>query len=183
MTQADDDATPSDAAPDEDDAMPSDAAPPAPEPEPEGRGAVLWAYGVSVVLIALAGYPGVAEKPRDSYPFSNYPMFSKARSENLRVKHVVAMTKGGDVRPVPPDLVVSDEVMQAKVTIRNAIRRKGEASKLCVKVAESIRAEPDWSDMTWVKVRTDTYNVLDWAEGRRDPKASKVHATCLIKRP
>jgi hypothetical protein len=67
------------------------------------------AFGTTLLLLVLA--PVVTQT--NGFPLSNYPMFSRHRDPSVRVVHVVAIAEGGSMRPVPPRLLDTPEIMQA----------------------------------------------------------------------
>lgn len=148
------------------------------------RGGRAWALSFSVVLLGAVLSPLARDPPRDDFPLSNYPMFSRRKDTgDVAVGHVVAIDGEGRGRPVPPRLVGSEEVMQAHETIRHAIRR-GRADVLCEAVAERVaEAGPSWADAVRIEVRTDRFDALAYFDGDRKPRSGRVHARCRVGRP
>src|SRR5688572_24475312 len=94
-------------------------------------------YGFSVAMLALVASPAFREPPRDSFPFSDYPMFAHGRPDpEMILEHAVGITADGDRIPLSP-LVSSDnrEVLQSLATIRRAIHGGPEAvARFCREV-------------------------------------------------
>jgi hypothetical protein len=132
----------------------------------------------SVGMIGLTLAPGVSQ--RDSFPLSNYPMFSTAQPRPW-ISVVVARDAEGNQRPIPPPLVANAEVMQAVQTIANAVKR-GQAKSLCERVAARIADEPDWQDAVEVQVQSRQFDPLAYftqPEGR-EPLRVRRRARCRV---
>jgi hypothetical protein len=132
----------------------------------------------SVVMIGLTIMPGFTD--RDSFPLSNYPMFSSAKLQPW-IAVVVARDAQGQQRPVPPRLVANAEVMQAAQTIGLAVKR-GQAKALCERVAARIADEPDWQTAVEVQVQSRQFDPRTYftsAEGR-EPLRVRRKARCPV---
>lgn len=87
---------------------------------------------------------------RDSFPLSTFPMFSKARPNVVSIARVMATGEDSEA-PVPPAVVASGEVLQAKVAIARAASSPAEAAKLCAAVAERLRTRGTASTLLVVR--------------------------------
>lgn len=113
---------------------------------------------------------------RDSFPLSDYPMFSRPRSTTESVDTAVLVEIGGTVRRLSPTQISgNDEVIIAAVNVTDAIRN-GNANELCDEIASRL------DDGGTVEVVTEVFDALEWYEGRRTPLARTVHATCEVPR-
>lgn len=140
-----------------------------------------YGYVVSALLLGAVVYPLQTEPPRDSFPLSTFPMFSKSRPAFITIGHVVGVGADGQTLPIPPDLVASGEVLQAKVAIHNTIQRGRRATQqLCAEVTARIAADPDYAWVVSVEVRTDRYQVAGYFSGARKPVWSRTHARCPV---
>ena len=140
-----------------------------------------WAYSVSLALVGAVLWPLQQNKPEDSFPLSTYPMFSRKRPTELSLDHVVAVSAARQ-EAVPPKLVASGEVLQAKATITQKLRRgRRGAEDLCRQVADRLRGEEDWRWANHVEVRSDRYLVLGYFSGAKKPIWSRVHARCDLE--
>ncbi len=134
----------------------------------------------SVGLIALLFVPILRDPPRDGFPLSNYPMFSSAKErKNARIVHVVGYSTEGRHRPIPPDVLGTEEVMQAYQIVQVAIRR-GQAADLCRRTAERVAADADHADIERLEVRTDFYDAIGYFAGETRPGGTRVHAACPV---
>lgn len=134
-----------------------------------------WALVVSGVLLGLVAWPAV--HGRDGFPFSSYPMFAKPRPRVARIPHVVAFTAESRHRPVPPDRLGTDEVMQAFRTVDIAIAR-GDAEALCQRVRATLAGDTAWADAVRIEVREDWFDVIAYWRGDRKPRKQKIAASC-----
>jgi hypothetical protein len=98
-----------------------------------------WAYlvgGCTLLAVLWPLYSGV-----DSFPLSNYPMFSRPRGQPVLFS-VVASSSAGSEWSVPSALVGSDEVLQTKVLIQRAVDGgRAAMAELCTSVAGRISAQ------------------------------------------
>src|SRR5690606_11333539 len=78
----------------------------------------VWAALVSTVMLAAVAWPAV--RGSDGFPLSNYPMFSRPKDSIVQVYHVVAHSREGRHRPLPPAVLGTDEIMQAYQTVKFA---------------------------------------------------------------
>lgn len=137
------------------------------------------AFGTSLLVLVLA--PVVTRT--NGFPLSNYPMFSTHRDPSVRVVHVVAVAEGGGMRPVPPRLLDTPEIMQASQTAFVAAKSTEGAIELCSRVAANVAdAGEAWGDVVMLELRTDRYDAVKYWLGERKPQRSKVHARCKVDR-
>ncbi|MBL4686046.1 MAG: hypothetical protein JKY37_15740 [Nannocystaceae bacterium] len=139
---------------------------------------------LGLAMFAAVLSPSLRSPPTDGFPLSNYPMFSRARNTAaMRIAHVVAFDEGGRGRPVAPHLLGSDEVMQARQTVRLAVRAgRGVALDLCHRTVTAMRqAGGSWADAVRVEVRVDTYDAIAYFEGETRPHASRTIASCPVE--
>jgi hypothetical protein len=95
-----------------------------------------WAYLVSGVVLLAVLWPLFSRE--DSFPLSNYPMFSRPRGQPVLFS-VVASSSDGAEWSVPSALVGSDEVLQTKVLIQRAVDGGRKAmAELCGSVARRV---------------------------------------------
>jgi hypothetical protein len=136
-------------------------------------------------MLGLTLSPLLRSRASDSFPLSTYPMFSQGRREPTAVvERAVGVTEGGARRPIPPRLVGSDEVLQARAIVaRTAARGAGAARALCKDIAARLPATEGFADVAWVELRTDTFDAVAFFAGREEPSASKVHARCKVGAP
>jgi hypothetical protein len=145
-----------------------------------GRGQRVWVAAWSVGLLLAVLWPILRDPPQDGFPLSNYPMFSAdRRNADAEIGHVVGFSREGRHRPVPPELLGTEEIMQASQTVRVAIRG-GFAADLCRRTAARVQADPDHADLERLEVRTDWYDALAYFAGDTKPRRTHVHARCPV---
>ncbi len=89
-------------------------------------------------------------------------------------------TAGGEVRPLPPRVLGTFEVMQAAQTARIASKRSDHADRLCTRVAAALHDDAALAtEFVAVEVRTDRYDIVSyWQTGR--PLDGTLHASCPV---
>lgn len=140
-----------------------------------------WALTFAVALTFAILWP--AYRGVDGFPLSNYPMFSRPKSTSARVYHVLGVSSEGRHRPVSPEIVGTDEIMQAYQTVKLAIRGgPSAAATLCERAAQRVLDDPQWADLTSLQVRIDDFDSVLYWQGERKPRAANVVAACPVKR-
>ena len=139
-----------------------------------------YAIAVTVLFGAAVLSPLLRSPPRDSYPLSNYPMFSGRIDEVNDVPTVIGRTPDGERTLLSPLAISgSDEVMQALTDVGNAVRRGTAAAEdFCADVADRVAGK----DLATLEVVTETYNTIDYFRGSETPLDTTLHATCEVPR-
>lgn len=145
------------------------------------------AYVATLALALAIVSPAIAKSPRDSFPLSTFPMFAEGRKDaTVSVEHAVAIDREGRELPIPPRVIGSDEVLQARATIARAVRKGPKAAmELCHAIARQIRDSTDLDAVRSVELRTTKRDAVAWFsaddEASRPPPISmKRHATCPV---
>lgn len=138
-----------------------------------------WAVASVVVLAALLS-PLV--RGRDGFPLSNYPMFAEPRDTDVKIRHVIGVTADERVRPLPPRVLGTDEIMQANQIALFASKNRQRAEDLCTRVAAEVATRDDYRELARVEVRTDEYDAIRYWQGDRTPLRGRVHAECDVRR-
>ena len=149
------------------------------EPDSEGR---VLPYLVAAAFVGASLYPLWTDQ--DSFPLSTYPMFSHGRHETeLTVDHLVGHSADGSIESLPPQALGTDEVLQAKVSIRRAVRAGGAAQKkLCERTAQNVGSDPTYSHLIAVEVRRATYDSIRYYTEDAPPMSTRTFAKCDVKR-
>jgi hypothetical protein len=133
-------------------------------------------YAVSVVSLLAVAAPILTSTRTDSFPLSNYPMFSGRATPETSIPHAIAIDADGGRSVLPPSAVFNDEIVQAWETLRQAIAAGPEATiDLCDQIAT--RAP---EDAVTVEIVTDRFDAIRYFEGDKTPLQSTVHATCEV---
>ncbi|MEE9149571.1 MAG: hypothetical protein V3U27_19495 [Candidatus Tectomicrobia bacterium] len=133
----------------------------------------LYAYAVGGLVIGALLWPVSGLQKRDSFPLSTYPMFTRRR-QRVVIYAVLGLGKSQDdverVEAIPPRFIANNEVMQAVVTVRRAVR-KGRAARrhFCQRVATAVAKAPDFSHVEALEIVRDIYDPLRYfaADGER----------------
>jgi hypothetical protein len=145
----------------------------------------LYTYALTIAVLGAVLEPILHAEPKDGFPLSTYPMFSSRRGVETTLSYAAALGKGKLPRPLPPRFTGSDEVLQARATIQQAVDRGPRGAKeLCGAIAARVAADRDaFAYVEMVEIRTDTYNAVAYFEGQTAPLASKLQARCRVVRP
>jgi hypothetical protein len=128
-------------------------------------------YAISGIAVAAVVAPGFSDE--DSFPLSNYPMFSYDRGRVTALDTAVGINADGDIERLSPEVIAGGyEVIHASRTVSKAIRA-GDAAGLCLEIAE--RAS---DDLVRIEVVTETYDTIRWFDGDETPIDRAVHASC-----
>lgn len=139
-----------------------------------------WAVASVVVLAALLS-PLV--RGRDGFPLSNYPMFAEPRDTAVKIRHVIGVTADARVRPLPPRVLGTDEIMQANQIALFASKNKQRAAELCTRTAAELATrDGEWREIVRVEVRTDEFDAIRYWLEDRTPLRGRVHAQCEVPR-
>jgi hypothetical protein len=139
----------------------------------------LWAAAVALSLTAAVLWPLVPDE--DGFPLSNYPMFSTPKNTRAKIYHVVGFTPQGQGYPLSPEMVGTDEIMQAYQTVKLAIRG-GRARALCEQAAARVKDSDDFAAVTRVQVRIDVFDSVRYWQGDRDTERTRIVAKCEVPR-
>lgn len=130
--------------------------------------------------LLIAGLLSPVVTGRDGFPVSTYPMFSRPLPAEAAVSSVISRDRAGTETRLPPEIVGgTTEVVHAARTISQAVRR-GDTAGLCAEIAERVRSGEDAAVV--VEIRRDTYDVVGWFDGLREPLSRSVLATCPVER-
>lgn len=140
----------------------------------ERRVATLLALA-STLLVVLP----IALGRKDSFPLSTYPMFAVSRGNPELIK-LVAITEGGEQVAVPPALLGTKEVLQAKAELKRIAHRGAKTRRrYCAEVAQRVAGEPElkWRELQLQRAR---FNPIAYFENGHKPMAIEHLATCPV---
>jgi hypothetical protein len=139
-------------------------------------------YAITALVVAAVLTPLSYSKTKDSFPLSSFPMFAR-RQPSPTLVQLFLIAEGDDFRrSISPELVGSDEVLQAQATIRNAVRRGPRArSALCDEVAARVAREPSMDRARAVRLVKGRYNAIEVLSGR-ETGVERVLLSCGIPR-
>ena len=115
----------------------------------------------------------------DSFPLSNYPMFTHDPPRTTGFQRAVGVTVDGREVRLSPELAGGTvEVIHAAQTLTRAVRR-GEAGELCAEIAARVSRSD--LDITEVLVITERYDIITGLQaGDAQPQARDEHARCTV---
>jgi hypothetical protein len=139
------------------------------------------AYVVGAVMVALVAWSFTWGAHHDSFPLSNYPMFSFPRHRVEPLSSVVVQMPSGEIKRLSSQLISgSSETTLASATVTNAINRgDGGSDELCNAVAHRLEGKPDLAGGE-VLVVTERWDVVDYLQGGRVPEDRTIHARCPV---
>jgi hypothetical protein len=130
------------------------------------------AYASALVAVVAVLAPAVSA--RDSFPLSNYPMFSHGRPRIVHIDTAVGIdTEGRRVRLSPSEIAGGVEVIRAGATVSKSIAR-GDVGDLCREITTRV----DRAGVTSIQVVTERHDAVEWFRGAKQPLGLVVHASC-----
>ena len=123
------------------------------------------------------------DDPRDDFPLSYYPMFSKYRPPDVKLSHIVGLDAQGRRRTIHYKYAGPGGMNQIRKQIRKAVAH-GRADSLCHSIAARLArtSKRRYADLTTVQIVTGNYLIDDFAHGKSDPIWLRVDAECPIRR-
>ena len=121
--------------------------------------------------------------PRDSFPFSYYPMFSVKRGDTYVVNYLVGLDGQGNRHTIPFWFAGRGGHNQTRRQIDRLVR-EGKAVMLCESVADKVGsdADPVYSHLVTVRVVTGEFRFDDYFNGNKTPVKETIRATCQVAR-
>ena len=116
---------------------------------------------------------------RDSFPFSNFPMFSQDHSSReALVLQILAVGADGERRPLAPGIATGNEAgLQAEAVIRDAVGRGERAvAELCRAAARRARRAKE--RFVSLEVASSTFDAVAFFSGKVAPLKREVHGRC-----
>lgn len=143
----------------------------------------LYAYLVSAAVLAAVAYPITWPLSRDSFPLSNYPMFSRPLPEpTVTIQYALGLEPDGKRHHLSPELVANGEVLQARAVLARAVRQGREATQELCRLAASrvARAGGEWAAVTQVEIVTGTHDAVAYLTGENTRGKERVHGRCPV---
>ena len=139
-----------------------------------------YAVGVGASLLVLSPLlPGV----KDSFPLSTYPMFARARGE-LTLQTLSGVRSDGSELPLGPEIVGSDEVLQAKALIADSVARgRAGLAPLCESSATRVASEPALGEVERVEIVQKRFDPLAYFVVSPSPLERNLLWSCAVRRP
>ena len=116
----------------------------------------------------------------DSFPLSTYPMFAQSRGE-LTLYSMVALSGDGREERLPPPLLGTKEVLQAKVLIQRSVDGGSDTmAQLCSDAAARVAAAPDFSTARALAIVQRRYDPIAYFVGSPAPLAEQRIFECAL---
>jgi hypothetical protein len=140
---------------------------------------------VSIAAVVAVASPVVRDPARgdsDGFPLSTYPMFARSRPTVLEMDYALGVRAAGGPRFLPPRLVGSREVLQARAIVARAVREGVQAqSELCADIAARVAGAADLGDVTHVALVRGRHDAVDLlVRGVRGRE--REHLRCAVDR-
>lgn len=145
------------------------------------------AVAFSVILITIVASPikeNWKAKPKDNFPLSYYPMFSKKRDASYTLNYVVGFDASNKRYCIPYHIVGSGGMNQVRRQI-NKKCKEGESDKLAKKVARRIAnsEKAPFDKLEKVVVMEGTYHLEDYfMANSKAPLKEKIISTQIVDR-
>ena len=143
----------------------------------------LYGYLVAFAVVTAVSVPFTWPSNRDSFPLSNYPMFSRPRPKpTVTIQYAVGVEPGGARHHLAPEMVANDEVLQARAVLARAVRSgRAAADELCRRIAGRVAGEGgDLDAVSEVRIVTGSHDSVAYLTGRDRIGTERVHATCPV---
>lgn len=137
---------------------------------------------VAVVAVLATLFPLTRAERHDSFPLSNYPMFTSDQPGETSFVRAVGVRPDGTENVLPPELSGGTiEVIHANRTLGRAVR-EGRADEMCAEIAARVDRARD--DVVGVLVITERYDVIEALRADQPrPVSRTVRAECPVGRP
>jgi hypothetical protein len=139
-------------------------------------------YVVGLGVVIAAALPMFRSAQRDSFPLSTYPMFARVLDKPY-VSFVERVDDRRRAHRLDPELVASDEVMQAYRTIKRAVRQGPEAAEeLCLSIAQRLAKRENGKKDVRLRIVRARFDPIAYFVDDAEPAQRKVIASCTVDR-
>jgi DNA-binding transcriptional LysR family regulator len=134
-------------------------------------------------MLVIVASPAFRHPPRDSFPLSDYPMFSHGlASPEFTLSHALGVRADESTVPLSPMVSSANrEVLQSMMTIHNAVA-DGRAISFCHEVAARVAESSDLDDVARVRIVTSRFDSVAYFESGPEPLERTLHAECAVAR-
>lgn len=138
------------------------------------------AVSVLTLAVVAVAWPLVRDLDHDSFPLSNYPMFTSEQPATTSFVRAIGLDAAGRESVLPPAIAGGTvEVIHANRTLNRALR-EGRADEMCAEIAARAAGRPD---LVTVLIVTERYGVIDGLRAADPtPLARSERARCAIVR-
>ena len=148
-----------------------------------GRRYRAWVYAFGMAVSAAVLSPVFRNPPADSFPLSDYPMFSHGRPDSsLTLTHALGLPPTGPAIPLSPGVSAgTSEVLQSMVTIGRSVH-EGRGESFCREIAERVKERSELDSIVEVQLATSRYDCVRYFDEARAPLERTIHARCAVER-
>ncbi|NLE47344.1 MAG: hypothetical protein GX614_02960 [Sandaracinaceae bacterium] len=146
------------------------------------RAVQLYAVSIGALFFGAMVSPLFKDPPRDSFPLSDYPMFSSVR-EAAFLQIAVGVDGDGTEHRLPPFIIANREVMQAAQTLRRAVRQN-RSYELCREIAGRVASSRAHAALERIRIESrlfDPARYFSEPDGS-EPIERRRHAECRVRR-
>lgn len=120
-----------------------------------------FSYIVFVVMTGLVVTPAFRDPPYDSFPFSDFPMFSRGRPDPmLNLVHALGVNDEGEREPLPPLISAgNEEVLQSMLIIHQGLYGSDPAA-FCEEIAARVASSADHENIEAVELVTSRFDCV-----------------------
>ena len=141
----------------------------------------LLAHLFSLALLGAMLVPALREPPADSFPLSDYPMFSQERaSPEMILEQALAVLPDGRRRPLPSMISAENhEVLQSMMTIHREVHAgSARARAFCQAIARRVAADEEFRSAVAVEIASSRFDAVAYFEGAPEPLDRVVLMRC-----
>lgn len=139
---------------------------------------------LSLIVVASPVVENWKEDPKDDFPLSYYPMFTKVRGEYTFVSHLYGIDKNNNYYLIPHTVIAKNSGFNSFRKTVSRIIKNGQAGNLCSLVSKKLRnidVEP-YNQIKFVRVVTSKINIDKFMNKKtEEKKLFKVHAECRVR--
>jgi len=125
--------------------------------------------------------PALRDPPADSFPLSDYPMFSQERaSPEMILEQALAVLPDGRRLPLPSMVSAANhEVLQSMMTIHREVHAgTGRAQAFCRAVARRAALDDEFKRAVAVELASSRFDAVAYFEGSPEPLDRVVLVRC-----
>ncbi len=143
----------------------------------------VFSYIAFAVMTALVVTPAFRDPPRDSFPFSDFPMFSRGRPDPmLTITHALGVTQSGERQPLAPLVSAgNEEVLQSMRIIHQGVTGNDPLG-FCQQVAARVAQDASLNEVERVEIATSVFDCVAYFDGETAPQTRRVHQHCPVLR-
>jgi len=139
---------------------------------------------LSLIVVASPVVENWKEKPKDDFPLSYYPMFTKIRGDSTVVSHLYGIDENDNYYPIPHTILSERSGFNSFRKTVSKIIKNGQAQKLCNLASAKLNnfEVAPYNKISVVEVVTSKINIEDFMNKKFEAKKLFiVHARCRVR--